>query len=177
MALASIWAPLGLAVLGCVVVCALVGGAAVVIGGRRVVARSAEYRRVTRLLEASARTARPRTFDDLLVATARVLEEGGGAPVHHLDLNRQKGEFVATVSHELRTPVAAIVGTIETVARLGDRLDDERRQSLLAGAVGYGERLSRVIEELLLVAAAEQSSATARSTATDLDALVQRVVN
>ena len=296
MALASIWAPLGLAVLGCVVVCALVGGAAVVIGGRRVVARSAEYRRVTRLLEASARTARLRTFDDALVtaaeevramtratsamccslnasgqwvgmvvdanggrpatgdavsalrelldddrhaqeielqerllttrlalppahravvasggdvgiplvvgafcdgragagqaetvgsfahqaglsvANARLFEEVEAAYLHQLDLNRQKGEFVATVSHELRTPVAAIVGTIETVARLGDRLDDERRQSLLAGAVGYGERLSRVIEELLLVAAAEQSTATVRPTDLELASFVQGVV-
>jgi signal transduction histidine kinase len=80
------------------------------------------------------------------------------------------------VSHELRTPVAAIIGTIETVARLGDRLDDERRASLLAGAVTYGERLSRVIEELLLVAAAEQSTARVHVSEVDLDAFVQRVV-
>src|SRR5206468_11921066 len=70
MALASFWAPLGLAVLGCVAAFALLGAAAVVIGGRRVVARSAEYRRVTRLLEASARTARLRTLDDALVTAA-----------------------------------------------------------------------------------------------------------
>ncbi|MEY2423287.1 MAG: hypothetical protein QOI95_3354 [Acidimicrobiaceae bacterium] len=112
----------------------------------------------------------------LSVANARLFEEVEAAYLHQLDLNRQKGEFVATVSHELRTPVAAIIGTIETVARLGDRLDDERRANLLAGAVGYGERLSRVIEELLLVAAAEQSSASVHSTELDLDGFVQRVV-
>ncbi|MEY2403050.1 MAG: hypothetical protein QOD38_601 [Acidimicrobiaceae bacterium] len=110
------------------------------------------------------------------VANARLFEEVEAAYLHQLDLNRQKGEFVATVSHELRTPVAAIIGTIETVSRLGDRLDDERRASLLAGAVGYGERLSRVIEELLLVAAAEQSTATVHSAELDLGAFVQRVV-
>jgi len=112
----------------------------------------------------------------LSVANARLFEEIEAAYLHQLDLNRQKGEFVATVSHELRTPVAAIIGTIETVARLGDRLDDERRAGLLAGAVGYGERLSRVIEELLLVAAAEQSTATVHSTEFDLSAFVQRLV-
>ena len=291
MPLASFWAPLGLAML----VCLAVGAVALVVGGRRVVARSAEYQRVTRLLEASARTAKLRTFDDALataageirtmtrsssalccsvdargqwvgivvdsdggrpaapeainalreiadddgakeidlqnyllttrlalppakraivatggevsmpfvvgafsdarpavnqadtvgsfahqaalsVANARLFEEVEAAYLHQLDLNRQKGEFVATVSHELRTPVAAIVGTIETVARLGDRLDDDRRRNLLDGAVGYGERLSRVIEELLLVAAAEQSTATVRPTELDLPAFVQRVV-
>jgi len=112
----------------------------------------------------------------LSVANARLFEEVETAYLHQLDLNRQKGEFVATVSHELRTPVAAIIGTIETVARLGGRLDDERRASLLAGAVGYGERLSRVIEELLLVAAAEQSTATVHSNELDLSGFVQRVV-
>ena len=110
------------------------------------------------------------------VANARLFEEVEAAYLHQLDLNRQKGEFVATVSHELRTPVAAIIGTIETVSRLGDRLDDERRASLLAGAVGYGERLSRVIEELLLVAAAEQSTATVHPSELDLPAFVQGVV-
>src|SRR5206468_8454457 len=75
MALASFWAPLGLAVLGCVAAFALLGAAAVVIGGRRVVARSAEYRRVTRLLEASARTARLRTFDDAPAPAAGEVRE------------------------------------------------------------------------------------------------------
>ncbi len=110
------------------------------------------------------------------VANARLFEEVEAAYLHQLDLNRQKGEFVATVSHELRTPVAAIIGTIETVSRLGDRLDDERRAGLLAGAVGYGERLSRVIEELLLVAAAEQSTATVHPAELDLESFVQGVV-
>jgi signal transduction histidine kinase len=83
---------------------------------------------------------------------------------------------VATVSHELRTPVAAIIGTIETVSRLGDRLDDERRANLLEGAIGYGERLSRVIEELLMVAAAEQSTSVVRATEVDLNHFVQQIV-
>ena len=47
---------------------------------------------------------------------------------------------------------------------------------MLAGAVGYGERLSRVIEELLLVAAAEQSTATVHPSELDLPAFVQGVV-
>jgi signal transduction histidine kinase len=297
--ISSLLAPFGLTGLAYAGAFAAFGAAASVVGGRRIVARSAENERVTRLLAALARTARLRTFDEALataaeevrnmtgataamccsldargawagmivdadggrtasadsiaalreltsddgaareielhdrllttrlplppakrvtvaaageaavplvvgafrdgrtgrgdaerakmlasfahqaalsVANARLFEEVEAAYLHQLDLNRQKGEFVATVSHELRTPVAAIIGTIETVARLGDRLDDERRASLLAGAVGYGERLSRVIEELLLVAAAEQSTATVHSSEIDLPSLVNRVV-
>ena len=113
----------------------------------------------------------------LSVANARLYEEVDTAYRQQLDLNRQKGEFVATVSHELRTPVAAIMGTIETISRLGDRLDHERRSRLLDGAVEYGERLSRLIEELLLVAATEHSTTTVRVTDIDLDALIDRVVS
>ena len=51
MALASFWAPLGFAVLAGVAAFALIGAVAVIVGGRRVVARSGEYKRVTRLLE------------------------------------------------------------------------------------------------------------------------------
>jgi len=113
---------------------------------------------------------------DLSVGNARLYEELDNAYRQQLDLNRQKAEFVATVSHELRTPVAAIIGTIETISRLGNRLDDERRAKLLEGAVDYGERLSRLIEELLLVAAAEQSTTTVRVDDLDLRDLVDRVV-
>ena len=298
MGSASLLAPFGLTGLAYAAAFAVLGAAVMVVIGRRVVARSGEEQRVSRLLAASARTAKLRTFDDALataavevrqmigasaalccavnprgewvgmlvddqggrpapsdavealrdlvaedpsareidlherlrgtrlalppasrvalasagdmsvplvvgafreggaagegdrvksldsfahqaalsVANARLFEEVEAAYLHQLDLNRQKGEFVATVSHELRTPVAAIIGTIETVSRLGDRLDDERRANLLAGAVGYGERLSRVIEELLLVAAAEQSSTTVHVNDIDLGAFVQRVV-
>jgi signal transduction histidine kinase len=114
---------------------------------------------------------------DLSVANARLYEEVEAAYQQQVDLNHQKGEFVATVSHELRTPVAAIIGTIETISRLGSRLDDERRTKLLDGAVSYGERLSRLIEELLLVASAEQSATTVRVDDIDLEGLVKRVVN
>jgi K+-sensing histidine kinase KdpD len=294
----SLLAPFGVTVLVYAAAFAVLGAAVMVVVGRRVVARSAEHERVTRLLAASARTAKLQTFDDALataanevrdmigasaamccaldargewvgmlvdsqggrpagaeavaalrdlvvederarevelserlrgtrlalppadrvvvaaagdmsvplivgafreggaagdgeraktidsyahqaalsIANARLFEEVEAAYLQQLDLNRQKGEFVATVSHELRTPVAAIIGTIETVARLGDRLDDDRRASLLAGAVEYGERLSRVIEELLLVAAAEQSTATVHVSEVDLSAFVQKVV-
>jgi len=114
---------------------------------------------------------------DLSVANARLYEEVDNAYRQQLDLNHQKGEFVATVSHELRTPVAAIMGTVETINRLGDRLDAERRQKLLDGAVDYGARLSRLIEELLLVAAAEQSTNTLRVDDVDIEQLVARVVD
>jgi signal transduction histidine kinase len=110
------------------------------------------------------------------VANARLYEEVDAAYRRELDLNRQKGEFVATVSHELRTPVAAMMGTIETVSRLADRLDDRKRAALLAGALDHGERLTRVIEELLLVAATEQSAAALHVDDIAVESMLERVV-
>jgi signal transduction histidine kinase len=112
----------------------------------------------------------------LAVANARLYEEVEAAYQRQLDLNRQKGEFVATVSHELRTPVAAILGTVETVSRLGDRLDGAKRANLLAGALEYGARLTRIIEELLLAAATEHSVLTVTPTDVDIDELLRRLV-
>jgi K+-sensing histidine kinase KdpD len=112
----------------------------------------------------------------LAVANARLYEEVEAAYQRQLDLNRQKGEFVATVSHELRTPVAAILGTVETVSRLGERLDSTKRANLLAGALEYGGRLTRIIEELLLAAATEHSVLTVTSGVVDVEELLRRLV-
>ncbi|MEY2463590.1 MAG: hypothetical protein QOH64_1728, partial [Acidimicrobiaceae bacterium] len=112
----------------------------------------------------------------LAIANARLYEEVDAAYRRELDLNRQKGEFVATVSHELRTPVAAMMGTIETVSRLADRLDDQRRAALLSGALDHGERLTRVIEELLLVAATEQSASALHVDEISVDSMLAKVV-
>src|SRR5438132_10921372 len=123
MALASFWAPLGLAVLGCVAAFALLGAAAVVIGGRRVVARSAEYRRVTRLLEASARTARLRTFDDALVTAAeevRAMTRATSAMCCSLDA---RGQWVGMVVDGNGGRPA----TGDAVSALRELVDDDRQ--------------------------------------------------
>jgi signal transduction histidine kinase len=112
----------------------------------------------------------------LAVANARLYEEVEAAYQRQLDLNRQKGEFVATVSHELRTPVAAILGTVETVSRLGDRLDGNKRANLLKGAMTYGDRLNRIIEELLLAAATEHSVVTVTPSDVDVGDLLRQLV-
>jgi signal transduction histidine kinase len=72
------------------------------------------------------------------------------------EANRRKDEFVATISHELRTPLTVMLGAAQTVLRLRDRLAPEDHERLLCGAVEQGKRLQMLIENLLLVAAAEQ---------------------
>lgn len=113
----------------------------------------------------------------LAVGNARLFEQIESAYRQQLDLNRQKDEFVATVSHELRTPVAALRGTIDTIARFGSRLDASKLAELIDGAQGYGDHLQRLIEDLLLVAASERAPGTLTITDVDLTKLVQDVVS
>lgn len=70
--------------------------------------------------------------------------------------NDAKDEFLGLVSHELKTPLTTIRGNAAVLFRSHDVLDDETRQAALSDIVGESERLHRIIENLLLLARAEQ---------------------
>lgn len=91
----------------------------------------------------------------LNVANARLYEDVEQALAHQVDLNRQKDDFVAVVSHELRTPLTAMIGSVSTIKRMDARLSIERRATLLDIALRQGNRLQRLIEDLLLLATVE----------------------
>ena len=60
-----------------------------------------------------------------------------------------KTNFVALAAHELRTPVAAIHGFVQTLNRLGERLDQTRQTELLQTLERQTERMSALVEQLL----------------------------
>ena len=91
----------------------------------------------------------------LTVANARLYADVEDALAHQIDLNRQKDDFVAVVSHELRTPLASVLGAVSTLQRLEARLGPEQRAALVDIAIRQGERLKRLIEEMLLLANVE----------------------
>jgi two-component system OmpR family sensor kinase len=64
-------------------------------------------------------------------------------------------EFVADASHELRTPLTVIRGQLEVLAAQGHPTADEVRQTEEVVAAEIG-RLDRLVEDLLLLARAEQ---------------------
>jgi signal transduction histidine kinase len=80
------------------------------------------------------------------------------------------------VSHELRTPLAVLRGSVDTLVRVGDRLDPDERNQLLAGASAHGDRLERMIEELLLVASAEQAASRVAVADVEMSSLLEEVV-
>jgi K+-sensing histidine kinase KdpD len=64
-------------------------------------------------------------------------------------LDQLKLNFVAIASHELRTPAASVYGVLATLVHRGDELPQETRDELLRVGFEHGERLRRLIEQLL----------------------------
>lgn len=66
-----------------------------------------------------------------------------------VQLDQLKLDFVAVASHELRTPATAVYGVLKTLAVRGGELNEELRGELIRVGVAQGERLRRLLEELL----------------------------
>ncbi len=64
-------------------------------------------------------------------------------------LDQLKLNFVAIASHELRTPATSIYGVLKTLSERRDELGEDLRDELLQIGVEQGERLRRLLEELL----------------------------
>jgi signal transduction histidine kinase len=70
---------------------------------------------------------------------------------------RRQAELLATVSHELRTPLTAVLGSLATLTRRGHQLSPAEREAFLDVATRQGERLKRLVEQLLLEVRVEQA--------------------
>lgn len=66
-----------------------------------------------------------------------------------VQLDQFRRNFVAIASHELRTPATSVYGLLKTLAERGPELADDLREELLRVGVEQGERLCRLLEELL----------------------------
>jgi len=66
-----------------------------------------------------------------------------------IQLDQLKLNFVAIASHELRTPATSVYGVLKTLADRSEELTDGLRDELLRVGVEQGERLRRLLEELL----------------------------
>ena len=73
------------------------------------------------------------------------------ARVHEavIELDRLKLNFVAVASHELRTPAASLYGILATLDARGDQLTPDVRKELIRTGREQGERMRRLLEQLL----------------------------
>jgi PAS domain S-box-containing protein len=91
-------------------------------------------------------------------------------------LNELRSRFVAMTSHEFRTPLAAILSAEELLRHYGDRLPaEERREMLESIAVGV-QRMSRMLDRVLLLGKAEAQLLEFKPQDLDVRVLVPRLV-
>ena len=87
----------------------------------------------------------------------------------YMFLDSQRADFLANASHELKTPVASILGYIETLQ--GHAKDDPKaREKFLAIMKSQGERMQRLISDLLSLLRIEQIEHQAPSGKADMQA-------
>ena len=87
------------------------------------------------------------------------------------ELARQRA-FVADASHELRTPLAVLCGELELAARPGRSRDE--LAAAVRGAAAEAERLSRLTDDLLLLARSDEDQFSTRLETTDIGKLLAR---
>ena len=111
----------------------------------------------------------------LATTNARLFDEVEESLRREIDLNRQKDEFIASISHELRTPMTSILGSVVTLREHRDRLDIAQQDALQEIAERQAHRLKRLIEDLILVAAAANGAAQVRAEDVSIATLVADV--
>jgi two-component system, OmpR family, phosphate regulon sensor histidine kinase PhoR len=90
-------------------------------------------------------------------------------------LARMRMEFVANASHELRTPLAAVSGFIETLR--GSAKDDHVARERFLGIMSeQAQRMTRLIDDLLILSRVEMRAHLAPATVADLNHVAAEAV-
>ncbi|MFI5392776.1 MAG: sensor histidine kinase [Myxococcota bacterium] len=113
----------------------------------------------------------------LALENSRLAQELQRSLEQEQELNRMKDDFVAMVSHELRTPLTSIQGYIKTLRQLSSDLPSDQRDSFLEAADRQGDRLRRLIEQLLVVGRLETHVEPLAVTPISVDRLATNVVD
>jgi signal transduction histidine kinase len=128
-------------------------------------------------------TLEPREFrrdevELLELVAARVALAIERARLHEdlIQLDQLKLNFLAIASHELRTPATSVYGVLRTLAERGPELSDELREELLNVGVEQGERLRRLLEELLDLSRLDASAIRLEPRPVVLSSVLTRIV-
>lgn len=105
-------------------------------------------------------TDRKRAEDDIRAALVRQQE-----------LNVLRSRFVAMTSHEFRTPLATILSSAELIAHYGERMEAAERQEVLQGIVSGVQRMTGMLDRMLLIGRADAQMLDCRPQPLDLAAL------
>jgi two-component system, OmpR family, phosphate regulon sensor histidine kinase PhoR len=91
-------------------------------------------------------------------------------------LDTLRSEFVTTASHELRTPMTSISGAARTLLRHGERLSSQRQQTFLEMIVAESDRLSRIVDQILVASRIEAGRIDVTFERTDAAEIARSIV-
>jgi len=115
-----------------------------------------------------------------VVVTARTAPEGVVFTLRDVTEERRleqlRDDVVAIVSHELRTPLAGVYGAAQTLASLGDRLSEEERRRLVEMIGEQSERLTQIVDRILLARRVGDAEFVIARRAFDLGRAVREIV-
>ena len=74
------------------------------------------------------------------------------------DDGHREGEFLSMVSHELKTPIAVITGLADTLSDRRHNMTEEQIDHCLARISRQGDRLARLVADLLDLSQVESGS-------------------
>ena len=83
-------------------------------------------------------------------------------------LEQARSDLIATASHELRTPVTAVYGAARTLLREDIELSEQQRVSFLEVIESEGERLARIVNQILLAGQLDEGDLQLAPEACDL---------
>jgi signal transduction histidine kinase len=92
------------------------------------------------------------------------------------ELNRLKSEFAAIASHELRTPLTTIIGYAKSMSRPEFSTNPALRAEIVEAMQRQGDRLLRLVENLLAASQFDAGQMTASMTHVPFDDLAREVI-
>jgi two-component system phosphate regulon sensor histidine kinase PhoR len=98
------------------------------------------------------------------------------SPKHRVtEIEQLKNELVSTVSHELKTPLAAIKAYTATL-RSNPALYEAHREEFLAVVEQQADRLSRLVDDMLLVTRVDSAQLLRRRVTVPLDQVLDEAI-
>jgi PAS domain S-box-containing protein len=99
----------------------------------------------------------------IAIDNARLYRDSQLARAQLEQSNRAKDEFLGIVSHELRTPLTTIFGSARLLAVRGEAIGKEARDELMQGISEESEKMTALVEDLLLLARLDMGRAIEKS--------------
>ncbi len=113
----------------------------------------------------------------LVVSNARLLAQERAMVSRLRELDTMKDDFIAITSHELRSPLTSIRGFVGTLRRKEVMVDDNQRDEYLAVIDRQTERLSRLVEDLLIASRIERGTLGVLHEPVDVMSAIRSVVS